>query len=148
MGIENKKSKIFIAVLLIIIIIMGVLVVALLTGDSKTAVIVEANNELMPNDSGKMRVSINPVINVEENTMQDIYCSNFNRDRLLKCKIYLDGKYIYESDYIEPNKTIKADVIDESYLIEGKTEAVAEIYSYDMDKNQLGQTNVSVTLIS
>ena len=134
MGIENKKSKIFIAVLLIIIIIMGVLVVALLTGDSKTAVIVEANNELMPN--------------VEENTMQDIYCSNFNRDRLLKCKIYLDGKYIYESDYIEPNKTIKADVIDESYLIEGKTEAVAEIYSYDMDKNQLGQTNVSVTLIS
>lgn len=96
MGIENKKSKIFIAVLLIIIIIMGVLVVALLTGDSKTAVIVEANNELMPNDSGKMRVSINPVINVEENTMQDIYCSNFNRDRLLKCKIYLDGKYIYD----------------------------------------------------
>ena len=147
MGIENKKSKIFIAVLLLIIVMMGLLVAVLLNEDTKTAVIVDSNRELMANDSGKMRVSINPVIRVKENTMQDIYCSNFNRDRLLKCKISLDGKYIYESCYIEPDKTIRADVIDESHLKQGESEAVAEIYSYDMEKNQMGQSNVSVRLI-
>ena len=36
MGIENKKSKIFIAVLLLIIVMMGLLVAVLLNEDTKT----------------------------------------------------------------------------------------------------------------
>ena len=87
---KNKKQKILIIVLLIAVVLMGVgLFYALHADDletSRTAVIVQTDEELNDMSSGQVRVRINSAVQIYEETMQDLAFANLNQDRQLQCK--------------------------------------------------------------
>ena len=115
--------------------------------ESKQAVIVEDTTvELKDTSDGNIRVKLNPVVDVENGLLQNLNFSNFNEERLLKIKIKVDDEYIYESDFIKPSEVLEKDYIrDNNIELDGK-EAIAEIYSYTIDKEMVGQTNVVIEL--
>lgn len=147
---KNKKQKILIIVLLIAVVLMGVgLFYALHSDDletSKTAVIVQTDEELNDMSSGQLRIRINSAVQIYEETMQDLAFANLNKDRQLECKIKVGDTYIYDSGFIQTGDIVQADVIDTSVLQQGKNTATAEIYSYDMDKELVSQTNTIIDL--
>lgn len=146
---KRDKRRIIIIALLVLIFALIITLVVVLSQDKQTAIIVHDDKELLSNEAGKIRISINPSINIENGTMQDIYFSNYNEDRYLKCKIIADGDTtVYESPFIAPGEIIQADVIDDKKIKGGQTQATAEIYSYDMDHTQIGQSNVNIVLIN
>lgn len=147
---KNKKQKILIIVLLIAVVLMGVgLFYALHSDDletSKTAVIVQTDEELNDMSSGQLRIRINSAVQIYEETMQDLAFANLNEDRQLQCKIKVGDTYVYDSGLVKSGDIIQADVVDISALKQGKNQATAEIYSYNMDKELIGQTNTIIDL--
>ena len=147
---KNKKQKILIIVLLIAVVLMGVgLFYALHADDletSRTAVIVQTDEELNDMSSGQVRVRINSAVQIYEETMQDLAFANLNQDRQLQCKIKVGDTYVYNSGFVKSRDIVQADVIDISALKQGKNQATAEIYSYNMDKELIGQTNTIIDL--
>ncbi len=147
---KSKKQKILIIVLLIAVVLMGVWLFYALHADdlrtSKTAVIVQTDEELNDMSSGQIRVRINSAVQIYEETMQDLAFANLNQDRQLQCKIKVGDTYVYNSGLIQSGDIIQADVVDISALKQGKNQATAEIYSYDMDKELIGQTNTIIDL--
>jgi hypothetical protein len=145
----NKLKERFKTVLIIVLII--IIILLLLRGcngdESKQAVIVEDTTvELKDTSDGNIRVKLNPVVDVENGLLQNLNFSNFNEERLLKIKIKVDDEYIYESDFIKPSEVLEKDYIrDNNIELDGK-EAIAEIYSYTIDKEMVGQTNVVIEL--
>lgn len=97
-------------------------------------------------ENGSIRIKINPAITVKGSTMQNLNFANYNEDRLLRCRILLGEEYIYDSGLIASGDMLKGDFINAESLATGVNEAVAEVYSYDTEENQLGQTNVKITL--
>ena len=83
-------------------------VIWLINQEPETAVLVDSGRELTSNDTGQIRVSVNTSVNIKDGTMQDLFFSNYNEDRLLQCKIKVDDKYVYESQLIDSGKTIQA----------------------------------------
>ncbi|MBS6799150.1 MAG: hypothetical protein KH297_04630 [Firmicutes bacterium] len=144
---KQDKRKLIIIALLVVIFALIITLVVVLSQDEQTAIIVHDDKELLSNETGKIRISINPSINIENGTMQDIYFSNYNEDRYLKCKIIAGNTTVYESPFVAPGEIIQADVIDKK-IKSGQTQATAEIYSYDMAKTQIGQSNVNIVLIN
>ena len=146
---RNKLKERFKTVLIIVLII--IIILLLLRGcngdESKQAVIVEDTTvELKDTSDGNIRVNLNPVVDVENCLLQNLNFSNFNEERLLKIKIKVDDEYIYESDFIKPSEVLEKDYIrDNNIELDGK-EAIAEIYSYTIDKEMVGQTNVVIEL--
>jgi hypothetical protein len=146
---RNKLKERFKTVLIIVLII--IIILLLLRGcngdESKQAVIVEDTTvELKDTSDGNIRVKLNPVVDVENGLLQNLNFSNFNEERLLKIKIKVDDEYIYESDFIKPSEVLEKDYIrDNNIELDGK-EAIAEIYSYTIDKEMVGQTNVVIEL--
>ena len=146
---RNKLKERFKTVLIIVLII--IIILLLLRGcngdESKQAVIVEDTTvELKDTSDGNIRVKLNPVVDVENGLLQNLNFSNFNEERLLKIKIKVDDEYIYESDFIKPSEVLEKDYIrDNNIELDGK-EAIAEIYSYTIDKEMVGQTNVVIKL--
>ncbi len=146
---RNKLKERFKTVLIIVLII--IIILLLLRGcdgdESKQAVIVEDTTvELKDTSDGNIRVKLNPVVDVENGLLQNLNFSNFNEERLLKIKIKVDDEYIYESDFIKPSEILEKDYIkDNNIELDGK-EAIAEIYSYTIDKEMVGQTNVVIEL--
>ena len=145
---ENKdRKKAVIVLLLILVLILSVVLVWFINQKPETAVLVDSGEELTSNATGKIRVSVNTSVNIKYHTMQDLLFSNYNEDRLLQCKIKVNDEYIYESQLIDPEKTIQADVIDDKSIPTGQTPAVVEVYSYNFDQELQGQTNVNISLI-
>ena len=147
---KNKKQKILIIVLLIAVVLMGVgLFYALHADDletSRTAVIVQTDEELNDMSSGQVRVRINSAVQIYEETMQDLAFANLNQDRQLQCKIKVGNTYVYNSGFVKSRDIVQADVIDISALKQGKNQATAEIYSYNMDNELISQTNTIIDL--
>ena len=147
---KNKKQKILIIILLIAVALMGAGLFYVLNGNdlrtSKTAVIVQTNEELSDTNGGQVRIRINSAVQVYEDTMQDLAFANLNEGRQLQCRIKVGDTYVYNSGLIKSGDIVQADVIDTSALQQGKNTATAEIYSYDMDKDLIGQTNTIIDL--
>ena len=113
---------------------------------SRTAVIVQTDEELNDMSSGQVRVRINSAVQIYEETMQDLAFANLNQDRQLQCKIKVGDTYVYNSGLVKSGDIVQADVVDISALKQGKNQATAEIYSYNMDKELIGQTNTIIDL--
>lgn len=147
---KSKKQKWIIIILLITVALMGAGLFYVLSGNdlrtSRTAVIVQTDEELNDMSSGQVRVRINSAVQIYEETMQDLAFANLNQDRQLQCKIKVGDTYVYNSGLIQSGDIIQADVVDISALKQGKNQATAEIYSYDMDKELIGQTNTIIDL--
>ena len=153
-GGNDKKKKTLIIILIIVIAALaaalGFTVVHVLNdnGPSRTAVI-EQDNETERNDAdetGQLRIKINPVITVKNDTMQNLNFCNYNEGRLLQCKIKVGDNYVYDSGLLEDGSVLKGDFVETKYLKKGENEALAEIYSYSPEEDPIGQTNVKVTL--
>ena len=147
---KNKIQKILIIVLLIAVVLMGAWLFYTLHSDdletSKTAVIVQTDEELNDMGGGQLRIRINSAVQIYENTMQDLAFANLNEDRQLQCKIKVGDTYVYNSGLVKSGDIVQADVVDISALKQGKNQATAEIYSYNMDKELIGQTNTIIDL--
>ena len=147
---KSKKQKWIIIILLITVALMGAGLFYVLSGNdlrtSKTAVIVQTDEELNDMSSGQIRVRINSAVQIYEETMQDLAFANLNQDRQLQCKIKVGDTYVYNSGLIQSGDIIQADVVDISALKQGKNQATAEIYSYNEDKELKGQSNVIIDL--
>ena len=143
---KEKSKKIIILLLILLLIAAGVIGYLLTREEPKTAVIENINTEYTDPDEGQIRVKLNPYINISSNTMQDLEFYNLNENRLMTCKITVDDKVVYDSDYISTGEVIKADVIDTDDLEKGENEALAEISSYTLDKEKQGTSQVKVTL--
>ena len=147
---KNKKQKILIIILLIAVAFMGAGLFYVLNSNrletSKTAVIVHTDEKLSDTSGGQVRIRINSAVQIYEDTMQDLAFANLNEDRQLQCKIKVGDTYVYNSGLIKSGDIVQADVIDTSALQQGKNTATAEIYSYDMGKDLIGQTNTIIAL--
>ena len=147
---KNKKQKILIIILLIAVALMGAGLFYVLNGNdlrtSKTAVIVQTNEELSDTNGGQVRIRINSALQVYEDTMQDLAFANLNEGRQLQCRIKVGDSYVYDSGLVKSGDAIQADIVDTSTLKQGKNQAIAEIYNYDMDNELIGQTNTIIDL--
>lgn len=150
--INEKKNRIIILVLLFLLaaVLAGSAFFYLNQEPVKTAVVEKTTEKVHDVSDGQIRIKIASNIRISSHTMQNLGFSNLNSDRLMRCCIRKEkskeGDYIYESQYLDEGETITADVIDDSGLKTGSNKAMAEIYSYDKDKNQMGQTNVEIIL--
>lgn len=147
---SGKTKGIILALILLLIIAIAASVYFYVSSQNQpTAVITTTDNELNNVDeNNKLRVIMNPAIEVTEGTMQNINFENVNKNRLLKCVISVDGEDIYESDYVKEGEVMKADLIDADKLENGNTPALAQIYSYNAETGErIGQVNVQINLI-
>lgn len=58
----------------------------------------------------------------------------------------MGNTYVYNSGLVKSRDIVQADVIDISALKQGKNQATAEIYNYDMDNGLISQTNTIIDL--
>ena len=147
MGDIRSYHKILILILAILLCLSLAVVIYFATAEQKTAVVAKTEETLEnPDSTGKLRVKMNTYMNIADGTLQNIGFYNLNENRLLKLKVTVDGETVYESGYIDEGEVLQADIIDETSLPKGETEALAEIYSYSTDKEFIGQRNVEITL--
>ena len=155
-NITREKTQGVQRVIIVVLAVSLILAIFLLVHQNKrddeiepgrTAVIqTDIKEELSDTSDGQIRVKINPVVDVEGKTMNNLNFANYNEGRLLRCKILSGEQYIYDSGLIEPGDMLIGDFIQAEKLSKGLNEAIAEIYSYDMTESPLGQTNVKITL--
>ncbi|MCI9640675.1 hypothetical protein AALA22_12835 [Anaerovoracaceae bacterium 41-7] len=147
---KNKKQKILIIILLIAVAFMGAGLFYVLNSNrletSKTAVIVHTDEKLSDTSGGQVRIRINSAVQIYEDTMQDLAFANLNEGRQLQCRIKVGDSYVYDSGLVKSGDAIQADIVDTSTLKQGKNQAIAEIYNYDMDNELIGQTNTIIDL--
>ena len=151
---DDKKKKrliiIFIIIILILSLVIGLMACQLLDGDkpSKTAVIEQDTQEELNDveETGQLRIKINPVVTVKNDTMQNLNFCNYNDERLLQCKIKVGEDYVYIGEKLKPSEILKGDFVDMKHLKTGENEALAEIYSFSLAGDAIGQTNVKMTL--
>jgi len=150
---KERKQKILTVLLIIALIVILILLMIQCQGEpaysgpSRTAVI-EKNEteELTEPDSRSTRIVISPSVRIINETMQDLYFCNYNKERLLRCRIKVGEEYVYDSGMLEEGKELIGDFIKTDALMAGDNEALAEIYSYDLEENPIGQTNVNLIL--
>lgn len=116
-------------------------------GPSVTAVIKENTEEVADHSaSGSIRIVINPVVEIIDDTMQNLGFCNYNENRFLQCKIKVGETYIYDSGLLPEGSELIGDFVDTGELKKGENEALAEIYSYTEEQLPIGQTNVKIIL--
>ena len=103
--------------------------------------------ELNDSASGSIRIKLSPTVTVKNGVMQDLNFCNYNEERLMSCKIMVGGQCAYESGFLVEGKILTGDFIDTELLQTGEQEALAEIYSFDLEKKPIGQTNVKIKLV-
>ena len=149
---REKRQRRLILVLLAALLITLILLLAQCQGEeysgpSTTAVIQQNPQEVVDAaGSGTIRIVINPVVQVLDDTMQNLGFSNYNKDRLQRCRIKVGERYVYDSGLLPEGSVLAGDFVDTEYLQEGDNDALAEICSYDLDENLIGQTNVQIRL--
>ena len=145
---SSKNKQVIVIITLSALLCLSLAIVTCLSAaDHPTAILAETNNSLEdPDETGKIRVKMNTCINVYENTMQDIDFFNLNKNRFMKLKIVIEDEEIYESSYIAEGEVLEADLIDVKALKKGENNALAEVYSYTLNKELIGQRNVEITL--
>ena len=118
-----------------------------------TAVIEKApEEELNDTSGGSIRIKLSPSVTVRNDTLQNLNFCNYNEERLMRCRILCGDVCIYESGYLEEGEILVGDLLnsDGKELLKssdaGVQEALVEVYSFDMDRNQVGQTNVKIKL--
>lgn len=154
MEMNLKKAQKTQRILVLLLIAAMILILILLAvqcqeekGPSKTAVIsVNEEEPLNRSETGSIRIVISPVVQVLGDTMQNLGFCNYNEDRLLQCRIKVDGKYVYDSGMLSEGSELVGDFVKSEHLQQGENEAVAEIYSYTLEREPVGQTNVKITL--
>lgn len=147
MGSVRSKYIVLIIILAALFCLSAAAVIYMASADDETAVVMKTDEVLeKPDETGKVRVKMNTYIDIYEDTMQSVDFYNLNHNRLLKLKITVDGNNIYESEYINEGEVLEADLADTSKLPKGETEALAEVYSYTLDRELIGQRNVEITL--
>ena len=152
-GKDKKKKTTIVILILVIVALVAALAITSChflndNGPSRTAVI-EQDNDTDLNDvdtTGQLRIKINPVITVKNDTMQNLNFCNYNEGRLLQCKIKVGDNYVYDSGLLKEGEILKGDFVEMKYLKKGANEALAEVYSYSPEEEPIGQTNVKVTL--
>ena len=142
------KERLKTVIIIVLIIIIILLLLRGCEGEcAKTAVIDEGKQvELQDTSSGKVRIKMSPQVNIKKGIMQDLDFCNYNENRLLTIKIINDDKSIYESPFINSGDVLKGDYINVKSLAKGANDAVAEVYSYDLNRKLMGQTNVKFIL--
>jgi hypothetical protein len=116
-------------------------------GPSQTAVIYQNEEEsLNIPESGSIRIVISPVVQVIDKTMQNLGFCNYNKDRLLQCRIRVGEQYVYDSGLLAEGSELIGDFVETEMLKKGENEALAEIYSYTLEEQPVGQTNVKIIL--
>ena len=146
---ENKaKERIKTLVIIILLIVIVILLLKGCVGERKNSAIItkDENVELNDTSSGQIRVKMNSSIDVENDILKNLDFGNYNENRLLKIKIKVDDEYIYESDFIQPGEVLEGDLLKKVKLKEGVSSAIGEVYSYTIDKELIGQTNVVLQL--
>lgn len=147
MGSVRSKYIVLIIILAALFCLSAAAVIYMAAADDETAVVMKTDEALeKPDETGKVRVKMNTYIDIYEDTLQSVDFYNLNHNRLLKLKITVDGNNIYESEYINEGEVLEADLADTSKLPKGETEALAEVYSYTLDRELIGQRNVEITL--
>ena len=138
-----------IIILLVIAVLIGIIIFLgmKLSQPQPTAVIEQTEEEVHDTADGTVRIMVEPNITVKNGTMQDLNFFNLNKDRLMSIKLYTaeDGEIkdlIYDSPKIATSEVIAGDLVDTSKLTKGNNEALAEVFYYDTEGNQIGQTNV------
>lgn len=151
-GEKKKKGLIVFLVVLIIALAaaLGFMAWQMMHAEpGQTAVIeTDPNEELNSVDgTGQVRIKINPVITVKNDTMQNLNFCNYNEDRELQCKIKVGESYVYTSKKLKSSEILVGDFVKMEKLKKGKNEAIAEVYSFAPDSEELiGQTNVKIEL--
>lgn len=149
---DDKKRKLKERVKTIIIILLIIIIIILLLrgydGFAFRTAVIEENTqvEMQDTSSGKVRIKMSPQVNIKQGTMQDLNFCNYNSDRFLKVKIVNNDKNIYESPMIKSGDILVGDCIDVRTLKKGTNDVVAEVYSYNLDKELMGRTNVKFIL--
>jgi hypothetical protein len=146
---NKKKALIFIIILLLAVMaVEGALLYKKLTytGASVTAVIQDGTEELNDPDTGNLRISINTDVTVIDDTMQNLDFANYNKNRYLRCRIKYGNDYIYDSGLLPENKVLVGDFVDTDKLEKGDNDVIAEVYSYSLDEEEIGQTNVQLVM--
>ena len=149
---ENGRNKWKERAKTILIIILMIIIIILLLRecdgrDSATAIIDEPQNvELNDTDSGMVRIKMSPQVNIENGIMKELNFCNYNKDRQLKVVIKCGDKRVYESPMVKSGKILESAQINSGNLKKGENDAIAEVYSYDLNGNLAGQTNVKIVL--
>ena len=141
---ENTKA----IVIIIFIMVMAIFFYHYCKEKEVENTVITENRDVLLEDTSRenTKVKLNPSMDIKESVLQNLNFTNFNEDRLVKIKIKVDNKYVYESDFIKPREVFERDLIKENDLkLDGK-EAIGEIYSYTTDKELVGQTNVVINL--
>lgn len=105
-------------------------------------VVVEETNT----DMSKTRFRFNTTITVKKNTIQNFDFENVNKDKTLQVKIRYIDEYIFDSHSIAYGKKLTADVLTKE-MNKGTYNAIAEVYSYNMDGEKTNQTNFQIKII-
>ena len=154
MEMNLKKEKHALRVLILLLAVSLAVIMMLLvaqcqeeTGPSKTAVIsLNEEEPLNQLESGSIRIVISPVVQVMDDTMQNLGFCNYNENRLLQCRIKVGTQYVYDSGMLSEGSELIGDFVETKYLQEGENDAIAEIYSYTPEQEPVGQTNVRIKL--
>ncbi len=112
-----------------------------------TAVVVEIEESCHDTAGGDVRIRMCPDVLIENGTMQNLYFSNLNQDRLMKLVIRLDGEKIYDSPFVKEGTMIQADSIDVTRLRPGRNKVLGEVYYYTMEQKLIGRSDVYMNLI-
>lgn len=108
------------------------------------------NNGIVDTGQTTTRYRMNTTITVVKGTIQDINFENVNEGKYLRVKIKKDyekdKEYIYDSGFIPFEKKVVADTLLKN-IDPGTYETIAEVYVYDENENQMGQTNFEIKLI-
>ncbi len=108
-------------------------------------------SETVNTDSAKTRYRLNTTLTVVQNTIQNLNFENVNKDKYVRVKIKLDHDkdtdYIYDSELIPYGKKVTSDTLLTTDVPKGTYHTIAECYVYNMEKEQLAQTNFKITLI-
>lgn len=99
------------------------------------------------NSAGVLSYKIAEEITVESDGKGDFKIENSGKNTcIMKVKILLDGKVIYETGYIKPNQHIGEDVLDAVPAV-GTYQAEAYFEGFDPDSEEsIGSTKTALTI--
>lgn len=104
-----------------------------------------SETENINTDSNKLRFRFNTTITVKKNTLQNINLESVNKGKDIQMKMKYKDNYIFDSGLIAYGKVLKSEVLLKE-LPKGIHSVVAEIYTYDSNKELTNQTNFNIKL--
>lgn len=163
-GRENRISSLVVTLFLVFLVVIVIVVMSVFVKDNKTEFVEEyqwitsdsaAQNGMLDgtfysgekNSAAMLSYKIAEVINVDSEGIGDFKIENSGKNvSLIKVKMYVDGKIIYETGYIKPNQHINNDQLDE---VPEKGVYTADVVFEGFDPNteqSIGSTNTQISL--